>query len=79
MTLAHLFLMDWRSSHLLAQSRDVSRCFNYSLAAVMVVVEFGAEGFEHGHKGGDWGRTVSYLVVAARVLDPCHCRLNYSM
>ncbi len=72
--------MDWRSSHLLAQSRDVSRCFNYSLAAVMVFVEFGAEGFEHGHKGGDLGRTVScFFIVAVRVLDACHDGLNYSM
>ena len=37
-------------SHLLALGRDVTRSFDDLLAAVVVLVEFAAEGFEHGHE-----------------------------
>ena len=67
----------WRSSHLLAQSRDVSRCFYYSLTAVVVFVELGAEGCEHGHERWDWGWGLGSLIVAARVLGACHCGLEF--
>lgn len=40
-----------RRSHLLAQGRDVSGCFDDSLTAVVVFVQLGAEGLEHGYEG----------------------------
>lgn len=64
---------NWRSSHLLAQRRDVSRRFDDSLTAVVMFVELAAKGLKHGHEGRDWGRRLGHLVVAAWVLDACHC------
>ena len=36
-------------------------------------VELAAKVCEHGDEGRDWGRKLSHLVVAAGVLDACHC------
>ena len=40
-------------------------------------VELAAKGCEHDHEGRDWGWKLGHLVVAARVLDACHCWLGY--
>lgn len=82
MTLAHLvvfFLLSlaYCSSHLFAQSRNVSRCFDNPLAAVMVFVELGAEGLERGHEGRDRGRGLEHLVGVVWALDAGHCWVEY--
>ena len=49
------------SLHFLAQSSNISRYLDHTLAAVMVLVELAAEGAKHGHEGvavvagGWWG------------------------
>lgn len=42
-----------------------------------MLVELAAEGLEHGLEGQDWGRRLSHFVIAAPVLDACHCWLEY--
>ena len=62
----------WHSSHFLARGGDVSRCFDYPLAAVVMFVELAAKGLECGDEGRDWRCRLGGLILAARMLDACH-------
>lgn len=63
-------------SHLFAEGGDVAGCFYDPLAAVVVLVEFVAEGFEHWEEGR-WLRWCVHVVVTMCVFAACHCWLGW--
>ena len=56
--------MRLRILHLLGAGGDVARGEHDALAAVVMVVEFGAEGLEHGHDGGRFHSVLALLLLA---------------